>query len=259
MGPRQYYTVFMLLALAVFLLARWKLTPPPRELRMVPWWKRAGLVLAGFVGGTLGAKLPFVLLRDDSWFTATAWISDGKTVTTALIGAYLGIELAKLVLDIQAKTGDSFALPLALALAVGRLGCFCNGCCYGLPTELPWGVDFGDGIRRHPAQLYEVVFHLGMAALLWQLTRAKLLRYQRLKLYLICYGLFRFFTEYLRPEPADWLGLTFYQWVALFLVAAMVIQWKIDARLTAGAGRTDDPNGANVATVPPLVQAPARN
>src|SRR5262245_30725970 len=140
MEPRQYYSLFMLAALAVFVLARWKLTPPPAELRAVPWANRVALVLAGFVGGTLGAKLPFVIMGRDDWYAPAAWLADGKTVTTALIGAYLGIELAKLALHVRVKTGDSFAVPLALALAVGRLGCFCNGCCCGVPTDMPWGV-----------------------------------------------------------------------------------------------------------------------
>src|SRR5262249_25686379 len=116
--PRHWYTVFMLLALAVFLITR-RLQPRLPALEAVPWWKRVGLVLAGFIGGALGGKVPFVLGGSAQWFSLQAWVSDGKTVTTALLGAYLGVETAKLVLGVKAKTGDSFALPLALALAVG--------------------------------------------------------------------------------------------------------------------------------------------
>jgi phosphatidylglycerol---prolipoprotein diacylglyceryl transferase len=49
---------------------------------------------------------------------------------------------------------------LAAAIAVGRLGCFFSGIedrTYGTPTDLPWGYDFGDGILRHPVELYEAV------------------------------------------------------------------------------------------------------
>lgn len=227
MQPRHYYTIFMFLALAVFLVARW-LMPKSPQLERTVWWKRIGLVLAGFIGGSLGSKVPFVVTGEAGWLTQQAWLSDGKTVTTALLGAYLGIEIAKLCLGIKAKTGDSFAVPLALALAVGRLGCFFNGCCFGVETSMPWGVEFADGVRRHPTQIYEVIFHLSMAVLLWRLTLAGALRYQRLKLYLIAYGLYRFVTEFIRPEPRLYWGLTFYQCVALVMIVSMVILWLID-------------------------------
>jgi len=227
MEPRQFYSLFMIAALAVFLLARY-LIPKPATYQALPWRKRALLGLAALVGGAFGAKLPFVLSPQEGWLGGPAWIADGKTITTGLIGAYLAVEIAKLALGIHVKTGDTFALPLALAMAVGRLGCFFNGCCAGLPTALPWGVDFGDGVRCHPTQLYECVFHLIMAGVLWELMRRNWLRNQRLKLYLIAYGCFRFLTEFIRPEPRGWLGLTFYQWVALFLIVAMTIQWQVD-------------------------------
>jgi phosphatidylglycerol---prolipoprotein diacylglyceryl transferase len=237
MTPRLFYSSFMFLALAVFLLTRWWL-PRPSALARQPWWKRAALPVAAFVGGALGAKLPFALAATpDNWLDGTAWLSDGKTVVAGLIGAYLSVELAKWLLDIRVKTGDTFALPLALALAVGRWGCFFNGCCYGTETTLPWGVNFyiRDGAgwrwaRCHPTQIYESIFHFSMAIILWQLMLRDLLARQRLKLYLIAYGLYRFATEYIRPEPAWWLGLTFYQWAALALAAGLAVQWWIDRR-----------------------------
>jgi phosphatidylglycerol:prolipoprotein diacylglycerol transferase len=131
---------------------------------------------------------------------------------------------------VRVKTGDSFALPLALALAVGRWSCFFNGCCYGRPTDLPWGVDFGDGVLRHPTQVYESLFHLTMAGVLLWLMGRGLFRTHRLQLYLIAYGVFRFATEYLRPEPAGMLGLTYYQWAALVLVVGPAAQWAWEVR-----------------------------
>lgn len=231
MSPRGAYTLFMFLALGVFVLTR-LLLRQPAPLAALPWWKRFALAWAVLVGGALGAKLPFVLMNREGWLSGTVWLSDGKTITTGLIGAYLGVEIVKLVLDIRVKTGDTFAVPLALALAVGRWGCFFNGCCYGVATDLPWGVNFfGDGVRRHPTQVYESIFHLTMAAILLWITYEGWLRYQRLKLYLIAYGLFRFAIEFIRPEPAGPLGLTFYQWAAVVLIVALAVQWWFDARL----------------------------
>ena len=230
MTPRQFYTLFMLLAGAVFVATRHFLPRPP-ALAAQPAWKRAALALAAFVGGALGAKLPFVL--GGSWLSAAGWFGDGKTITAGLLGGYLAVELTKPALGIHGKTGDTFALPLALALGVGRWGCFFNGCCYGTPTDLPWGVPFRIGdewVKCHPTQVYESLFHLTMAGVLLLCVRHDLLRTHQLQMYLICYGVYRFLTEYLRPEPRDLLGLTFYQWIALVMIAAMAVQWWYEER-----------------------------
>jgi len=227
MPPRPYYSAFMLLSLAVFVIAR-QLLPKTPGLSRLTWRQRTALGLAAFIGGALGAKLPFID-TDAGWLTGI-WFRDGKTLTTGLIGGYLGVELAKLALDIRLKTGDSFALPLALALAVGRWGCFCNHCCFGRETCLPWGVDFGDGVCRHPTQIYESLFHLVMAVFLWQLWRRGMWGEQRLKAYLIAYCVFRFGCEFIRPEAAWAAGLTFYQVVVALFAAALVCQWAWDGQ-----------------------------
>src|SRR5262245_17399201 len=208
MLPRPPYTLFMLLALGVFVLAR-RVTPRPPGLLALPGWKRLSLALAALIGGAVGARLPFLFGAGGDG-PITAWFRDGKTITTGLMGAYLAVELAKWALGVRVPTGDTFALPPPLALAGGRWGCLLPGCCSGRPTDLPWGVDFGDGLRRHPTQAYESLFHLSAAAGLLVLMRLGLLRHHRLKAYLLAYGAFRFATEYLRPEPEAWLGLTFY-------------------------------------------------
>jgi phosphatidylglycerol:prolipoprotein diacylglycerol transferase len=227
MLPRPYYTSFMLLSLAVFAITR-MLIPRSSDLARLPWKTRTALAFAGFIGGAFGAKLPFMNLGDD-WL-AGIWFRDGKTVTTGLVGAYLGVELAKIALNIRVKTGDSFAIPLALALTVGRWGCFFNGCCFGLATTLPCGCDFGDGILRHPTQIYESFFHLGFAIILAHITRWGILRDQRLKLYLIAYCVYRFVTEWIRPEPAGLVGLTTYQIVVTIFAMVLIGQWIWDSR-----------------------------
>jgi prolipoprotein diacylglyceryltransferase len=229
MPPRFLYGLFMLLALAAFVFVR-HFVPKPEGLRRLPWQKRLALALCAFIGGTLGAKLPFAFGAGDGPFSSMAWLSDGKTITTGLLGAYLLVELGKWWMAIHVKTGDTFALPLACALVVGRWGCFCNGCCFGTPTDMPWGRDFGDGVLRHPTQAYESLFHLGMAFVLWLLLREGWLRGHHLQIYLIAYGVYRFLTEFIRPEPLALGGLTFYQWVSLTLIAAMVGQWGVRSR-----------------------------
>lgn len=228
MPPRAAYAASMLAALAVFVLTRRCL---PRSAAVaLQLGQQAALALAAFIGGVFGAKLPFVFAHGTDWTQAAAWAADGKTITTGLIGAYLAVELAKWTLGIRIKTGDSFAMPLALALAVGRWGCFFNGCCAGRETDLPWACDFGDGVLRHPTQVYESLFHLTMAGLLLWLMGRGLMRTHRLQLYLIAYGVFRFLTEYLRPEPEWFAGLTFYQWAAVVLIVGLAGQWAWETR-----------------------------
>jgi prolipoprotein diacylglyceryltransferase len=90
-------------------------------------------------------------------------------------------------------------------------------------------VDFGDGVRRHPTQAYESLFHLGMAGVLIVLTVRDRIPGHRLQLYLIAYGLFRFATEFVRPEPRGALGLTYYQWASAALAAGVAAQWLYES------------------------------
>jgi phosphatidylglycerol:prolipoprotein diacylglycerol transferase len=199
--------------------------------------ERLGILIGAFCGAMIGSKLPFVLSDWEGLRSGAAWFSDGKTIMFGLVGGYAGVELAKAILQIRVKTGDTFAVPVPLAVAVGRLGCFRAGCCYGTPTSLPWGVDFGDQVLRHPTQLYEAAFHLSAAFVLLWLLRKGLFRGQLFKLYLIAYFVFRFFTEFLRPEPRLWLDLTGYQWAALALVPTFALLWWGDSRSLAREAR----------------------
>ena len=228
---RFSYMAFMLLALAVFLLVRRWQPKSASDSGRLTGIERIALTLAAFIGGALAAKIPFLLNGSFGWLLGTAWLADGKTITTGLAGAYVMVELAKLALGVRVKTGDGYALPLAAALTVGRWGCFFNGCCYGVPTTLYWGVNFiGDG-PRHPTQIYESLFHAVMAILLWYLVDRDLLRLQRLKFYLIAYCYYRFATEFIRPEPIFATGLTFYQWFTLVFAIGLTLQWMWDRRL----------------------------
>jgi phosphatidylglycerol:prolipoprotein diacylglycerol transferase len=188
----------------------------------------------------LAAKLPFVLADWPGMISGAAWLSDGKTIMFGLVGGYFGVELAKWSLDIRLKTGDSFAVPVAASIAVGRLACFSAGCCHGAPTSLPWGVNFGDGVPRHPTQLYETAFHFTCACFLAMLQSRGMYRGQLIKLYFITYFAYRFVTEFIRPEPRLWLGLTGYQWAALALIPLFGALWRQDAK----ASRSDPITGS---------------
>lgn len=190
--------------------------------------ERLGLVLGALIGGTLGAKIPWLVMDYEGLLTGTVWFSDGRTLTFGLVGGYLGVEITKLALGIRIKTGDSFAVPLAATIAVGRLGCLYAGCCFGIASQLPWAVDFGDGVARHPTQLYEAVFHASAAFVLHRLGAAGRFERQRVKLYIISYCVYRFVTELIRPEPHLSLGLTLYQWATLAFIPLFGLLWWLD-------------------------------
>ena len=101
--------------------------------------------------------------------TANALLSGmhalGFSMVGGIAGAIAAVEAFKRFTGVQGSTGIVFAAPFAATVAVGRLGCFFSGLAdftYGTPTGVPWAVDFGDGIPRHPVQLYE---SLAMAAM----------------------------------------------------------------------------------------------
>ncbi len=198
--------------------------------------QRTAIGLGAFCGGMIGSKIPFALTDSQGPFCAQAWIGDGKTVLFGLAGGYLGVELAKAVAGVQAKTGDSFAVPVAVAIGIGRLACLVAGCCYGVPTAMPWGVDFGDGIRRHPTQFYEMIFHFTAALILLLLERRNLFPTQRFKLYLLAYCLYRFLSEFLRPEIRLALNLTAYQWGTILLCPVICWLWYRDQKVVERCG-----------------------
>ncbi len=142
-------------------------------------------------------------------------------------------------------------------MGVGGLACFVGGCCYGIPTSLPWAVDFGDGVTRHPTQLYEFAFHATAAAVLFTLQQRQLLRDQLIKLYIIAYLAFRFATEFIRPEQVLWVGLTGYQLASLALIPPFILLWVQDVTsLTRqpawrGGHELDDTGRQQGSVVPP--------
>ena len=130
----------------------------------------------------------------------------GHSIAGAVAGGIIGVELFKFATGVRGSTGGQFVAPLALGIAVGRLGCFFAGLpdyTYGTPTNLPIGVDFGDGIPRHPVQLYESAAMLAFLALYLRGLAAdsQLVRRQGFYLFVGWYGVQRFAWEFLKPYP----------------------------------------------------------
>ena len=220
------YPLIMLTAVASgALLLRWT-----QQSLLLPAPYRIAIGLSAFCGAMLGAKLPFALSDWPGLLDGSVWFSNGKTIVCGMVGAYFAVELAKWALGVRTKTGDSFVIPVATAIAIGRLGCLYAGCCYGVASKLPWAMQcsVADDTLRHPTQLYESGFHLSMALLAAYMIRNKICRGQIAKLYIICYLVYRFVTEFIRPETQQALGLTNYQWFCLAMVPIFGYLWYHD-------------------------------
>jgi len=130
--------------------------------------------------------------------------ASGRSILGAIIGGILVAEPYKALRGIRGSTGAIFVLPLTFAIGVGRIGCFAAGLAdftYGTPTALPWGVDFGDGVPRHPVQLYESAVMLAFAVgFLLLLERHPTFAIRRgFPLFALSYGAQRFLWEFLKP------------------------------------------------------------
>jgi phosphatidylglycerol---prolipoprotein diacylglyceryl transferase len=142
-----------------------------------------------------------------------------------------------------------FVAPLgALGLAVTRLGCFFNGCCFGTPSEMPWAVVFPLGSLAHqaqvaaglvateqasrpvhPVQLYEFVAALGFFWVLWSHFPRRHFPGEVVAAFGLLYGTWRLFAETLRADSPGWRPgthvLTVNQWLSLAVIAIAGIGW----------------------------------
>ncbi|MBS0367961.1 MAG: prolipoprotein diacylglyceryl transferase [Proteobacteria bacterium] len=177
------------------------------------------------------AEMPHLLREANGWRLLLA----GQSMVGGLLGGLLGTEIAKKLVGIRTSTGDAYVMPILLGLAIGRIGCFLAGLndgTYGIPTSLPWAINFGDGIPRHPTQLYEIAF-AGMLALLLHKATPLLAASSglRFKLMLSAYLAWRLGIDALKPIPFPWPGgLSGIQWicaVALAIYLPLTLrQWR---------------------------------
>lgn len=169
----------------------------------------------------IGARLLYVLLNFQDF--AAHPLSIFKIWTgglvfyggfiAALISALIYIKTKALPL---AKTADILAPAIALGHAVGRIGCFFAGCCYGRQCHLPWAVTFEDPASlaplhtpMHPTQIYSVFTNLLLFIILILADKREKTDGLTFWLYIFLYGIFRFFVEMFRGDPRGDFVLNF--------------------------------------------------
>jgi phosphatidylglycerol:prolipoprotein diacylglycerol transferase len=187
-----------------------------------------GALVGGAIGMRLSGWAEHLDLRLNLTFMQ-AWQFGARSILGGLLGAYIGVLVAKRIGGYRGKTGDLFAPAVALGMAIGRIGCHLTEA-PGRPTSLPWGVHAPvttpecpgcvSGQAMHPSFIYEIVFQLtAFAVLLW--LRDRVVQPGELfVLYVSGYAAFRFCVEFVRANNTVWLDLTRPQW---FLLPSLVI------------------------------------
>jgi phosphatidylglycerol:prolipoprotein diacylglycerol transferase len=122
------------------------------------------------------------------------------------------------------KITDVIAPSIPLAQAIGRIGCFLRGCCYGIPTTLPWGIEYLNEVR-HPTQIYSSIALLGIFFFLSKQKNKKRFDGSLFLTYIAIYSVFRFFIEFIRAEPKIILILTAAQITSIILLFFSVIMF----------------------------------
>ncbi len=149
-------------------------------------------------------------------------------------GGLIGVITAGIIFCRQYKKdfyelADLVVIPVALGLGIGRIANFINAELYGRATTIPWAVDFGDGIPRHPSQLYESAKNFVMVSILWILKEKENLKKGTLLwTFITLYGTFRFFIEFVR-EPDQQLGFVLFHFFTMgqVLTAIMAVTGSV--------------------------------
>ncbi|OUS69079.1 diacylglyceryl transferase [Paenibacillus sp. MY03] len=172
------------------------------------------VIVGAILGAAIGSKLLYWLedpIRTIENWNDYVYMMEGKTIVGGLLGGLIGVEWTKKRVGITRSTGDDMALPIILGMMIGRIGCFMTGLddhTYGIATTWPIGVDFGDGISRHPTQLYEIVFLLVLGVVLYRKKRQGAMPDGMVfQLFMTGYLLFRFTVDFIKPTPHPYLGL----------------------------------------------------
>lgn len=193
------------------------------------------LLLYALIPGFLGAKLLYFITiwpsADWALLFSLEHIVDtlfsGFVFYGGIIGGLVGLLLCKKIHHIEISRYANLIVPaIPLAHAIGRIGCFMAGCCYGIPMDPPLGIAFQNpigapaGVPLFPVQLLEAALNLGLFAILWRYTKKYRAPWAGVALYLSLYAIERFALEYLRYDALRgiYFGLSTSQWISVAML-----------------------------------------
>lgn len=173
-------------------------------------------LIFGFIAGALffGSLNSYLSLGE---------LTLSKSVIGALFGGIIAVESTKYFYGIKGSTGAYFVPSLVAGIMIGRIGCFFGGLedyTYGVETEFFLGYDFGDGVLRHPVQLYESV-SMGIFFLITLKIyhdRRTFFEEKIFYVFVFYYAFVRFFLEFLKPYEDIVVGMNMFQLIALLMI-----------------------------------------
>lgn len=199
-------------------------------------WVILGLTVAfGAIGSRLGTWFQFIDPSQNA--PIELWWADGnRSVLAGLVFAWLGVLLGKRITGYRNSTGDLFAPAVALAMAIGRIGCLLTEN-PGTPTGGDWGIILTPAqtvivggvpnVGLHPSFAYEIVFQLVAFWWLWRHRDSLSKPGELFIVYVAAYALFRFGVEFVRGNEAVWWGMSRPQWFLLAMLPVLV--WRTRA------------------------------
>lgn len=229
-GPFTFYSFGLLAAIAI-IMAGVVIAVDMRQRGLDPGGALE-IVVAAVFGGFIGGRLYYVVEH---------WGEPGETIISGsglawyggLAGGAVGVTLVSAWRRMPiGLTANLIAAPLALAYALGRIGCQLAGDGdYGPPTDLPWGMSYPDGTAPtdlvvHPTSLYEAAAMLVVFWVLWRMRGRLAAPWALFGLYLLLAGLERFLAEFVSANPKVILGMSMAQTLSIVLIiGGAVVLW----------------------------------
>lgn len=231
-GPVPVYAYGTLVAIA-FLIGLWAVGRSVQKAKITSSDTIIDMGLWILVGGIAGARILFVLLELPYYTEHPLQIfminQGGLSFYGSLLGGYIGgIWYAKRKKIDVWPIADAMAPWLAMGYSIVRVGCLLNGCCYGLPTHVPWAMKCAaeDSLLRHPTQIYALLASLGIFFLLKFAEKKKPFHGFVFWLYLGVYSIARYVIEIYRDSQIlafGWLRTTQVACIGLLILAG----WRI--------------------------------
>ncbi|MEI6667802.1 MAG: prolipoprotein diacylglyceryl transferase [Acidobacteriota bacterium] len=260
LGPFTVYSYGVLLA-AAYLLALYLAVTRARRAGL-DGDRVLDLGIYIIISALVGAKL-LLLIVDFDYFRrqpAELWTlarSGGVFYGGLLVAFVVGLWYVRRCRLPVWATADAIAPGIALGHVVGRMGCLLAGCCYGLPTTLPWGITFNDAfaasnvgtplhLALHPTQLYDAAAEsLILFLLLGTERRGRRFDGRTFWVYILLYAISRFGIEFFRGDPRGaTLGWSTSQLISLGLVPLAIVMLAVLARTKAVAPAPPTPHAA---------------
>ena len=209
--------------LAFFLGYRYYVFLRKRTTDVIESTNRLSIILGAAIGAFLGSRIVGFLENPvvPSDITSFLHLFNTKTIMGGLFGGLLGVELAKKIIGEKQSSGDLFTFPILLGIFIGRVGCFLSGTnefTYGTTTTFFTGMNLGDGLKRHPIALYELLFLAVLFVFLWKLKRTNLKNGLLFQYFMIAYFTFRFGIEFIKPNMFFLAGLSSIQILCLICI-----------------------------------------